>query len=211
MHSGDELVPTFPAHGQAAEVLAVDPLGVMQHVDHLLEREQRVPVPPLHDSPDRAERVERDKVECVPTRLASAWGRAPVRRHAVIHVRGKEGQDGALHHFPPAKSEEEVVVRELDGQRVLHEHRRRETRRRRGRGRGVVRPFRGGAILAAGDLEYEVGERFGAGRCPRRPVSREVVKRGWEDGAYVELAREVDDVDRGGDLVARVVAAVRGE
>ena len=215
MHSGDELIPTFPAHGQAAEVLAVDPLGVMQHVDHLPEREQRVPVPPRGDAPDRAERVESDKVECVSTRLASARDRAPVRRHAVLHVRGEEGRDGALHHFPPTKGEDEVVVRELDGQRVLHEHRRRETRRR-GRERAVVRPFRcgrcrGGAILGAGYLEYEVGERFGARRGLRRSVSREVVKRGWEDGAYVEFAREVDDVDRGGDLVARVVVAVGGE
>ena len=124
MHSRDELVPAFPAHRQAAEVLSVDPLGVMQHVDHLPEREQRVPVAPRRDAPDRAQRVERDEVERVPARLSRARDRAPRRRRAVLHLRGEEGRDGALHRFASAEGEHEVVVRESDGRRVLHEHRR---------------------------------------------------------------------------------------
>ena len=175
MHGGDELVPTFAAHRQAAEVLPVDPLGVVQHVDHLSEREQRVPVAPRRDAPDRAQRVERDEVERVPTRLSRARDRAPRRRLAVLHLRGEEGRDGALHRFAPAEGEHEVVVRKLDGRRVLHEHRRRETRcvrrfgrrrprrgrerrrkRRRGRGRGTV--------LIAGNLEDEARKRLGASR-----------------------------------------------
>lgn len=174
VHSGDELVPTFPAHRQATQVLPVDPLGVMQHVDHLPEREERVPVASRGDAPDRAQGVERDEVERVPARLSAARDRAAGRRHAVLHLRGEEGRDGALHGFAPAEGEHEVVVRELDGRRVLHEHRRRETRcvrrfggrrypRRRlgrasGRGRGR------GAILTAGDLEDEARKRLGASR-----------------------------------------------
>ncbi len=176
MHGGYELVATFPAHGQAAQVPPVDPLGVMQHLDHLPEREQRVPVPPRRDAPDRAQRVQRDEVERVPARLTLARGRAPARRHASLHVQGEERRDGALHHFAPAEGEHEVVVRELDGRRVLHEHRRRETRRRRrvwvcgvghrfGRRRPRRRRRRGrGAVLTAGDLEDEARERLAAAR-----------------------------------------------
>jgi len=175
VHSGDELVPTFAAHRQAAEVLPVDPLGVMQHVDHLSEREQRVPVAPRRDASDRAQRVERDEVERVATRLSRARDRAPHRRLAVLHLRGEEGRDGALHRFAPAEGEHEVVVRELDGRRILHEHRRRETRcvrrfgrrcprRRRGR-RSKRRRGRGrGTVLTAGNLEDEARKRLAASR-----------------------------------------------
>lgn len=54
-------------------------------------------------------------------------------------------------------------------------------------------------------------ERLGAARDPGRSVAREVVERGREDGADVELSRKVDDVYRRGDLVARVVVAVGRE
>ena len=54
-------------------------------------------------------------------------------------------------------------------------------------------------------------ERLGAARGLGRAVAREVVERGGEDGADVELAREVDDVNRRGDLVARVVVTVGPE
>ena len=237
VHSGDELVPTFPAHWQAAEVLPVDPLGVMQHVDHLSEREQRVPVASRGDAPDRAQRVERDEVKRVPARLSPARDRATSRRHAILHLGGEEGRDGALHRFATSEGEHEVVVRELDDGRVLHEHRRRETRRasrfgrrrrryprrrrrrlERGRSGSKRRSGRAaggrvhvrvrGAVLIAGDLEDEARKRFCASRGLRRSVTREIVKGGRKDGSDVELAREVDDVDRGGDLVARVVMAV---
>ena len=56
-----------------------------------------------------------------------------------------------------------------------------------------------------------MGERFGAAGSLGGPVAREVVERSWEDGANVQLTREVDDVDRRGDFVARVVVAVGGE
>ena len=65
-----------------------------------------------------------------------------------------------------------------------------------------------GAALVAGALEDVVRERLGAARGLGRAVAREVVERGGEDGADVELASEVDDVDWRGDLVARVVVAV---
>ncbi len=60
-------------------------------------------------------------------------------------------------------------------------------------------------------LEDEVRERFGPTGGLGRPVAREVVERGREDGTDVQLTREVDDVDRRGDLVARVIVAVGGE
>lgn len=76
-------------------------------------------------------------------------------------------------------------------------------RRRRRRRRGAV------LRVAARQLEKdEVREGLGAAGGLGRAVPREVVERGGEDGADAELAREVDDVDRGGDLVARVVVAV---
>jgi hypothetical protein len=50
-------------------------------------------------------------------------------------------------------------------------------------------------VLVAGALEDEVHERLGAAGGLERSVAREVVQRGREDGAYVELSREVDDVD----------------
>ena len=69
----------------------------------------------------------------------------------------------------------------------------------------------GAVVLAAGGLEDEVREGLGAARGLGRAVAREVVERGGEDGTDVELAREVDDVDRRGDLVTRVVVAVGRE
>ena len=69
----------------------------------------------------------------------------------------------------------------------------------------------GAVVLAAGGLEDEVREGLGAARGLGRAVACEVVERGGEDGADVEFAREVDDVDRRGDLVARVVVAVGRE
>lgn len=51
-------------------------------------------------------------------------------------------------------------------------------------------------------------EWLGAAGGLRRSIASEVVECGWEDGADVELSCEVDDVDRRGDLVARIVVAV---
>jgi hypothetical protein len=50
-------------------------------------------------------------------------------------------------------------------------------------------------VLIAGRLEDEVRERLGAAGILERPVVREVVECGGEDGAYIELSRKVDDVD----------------
>ena len=120
INSKDELPPTITAHRQAAQVLSVHPLGVVQHVDHLAESEERIAVPPRSDAPDGAERVQRDKVECVaaglPTRAVHC-GRAP------LHVRVEEGRHGALQRLAPAEREHQVVVREMNGRRILHEHR----------------------------------------------------------------------------------------
>src|SRR5712671_3683011 len=63
VYGRDKLLPTPAAYGQTAKVLPIDPLGVMQHVDHLAEREERVAVAARGDAPDRAQRVEHDKVE----------------------------------------------------------------------------------------------------------------------------------------------------
>lgn len=52
-----------------------------------------------------------------------------------------------------------------------------------------------GAVLVAGGLEDEVRERLGATGGLGRSVTREVVEGRGEDGAYVELSREVDNVD----------------
>ena len=78
-------------------------------------------------------------------------------------------------------------------------------------GGGGIRRGIGGGISAgagAGHVEDVVRERLGAARRLGRGVPREVVERGGQDGADVELAREVDDVDRRGDLVARLVGSV---
>jgi hypothetical protein len=56
-----------------------------------------------------------------------------------------------------------------------------------------------------------VRERLGAAGGLGHIVAREVVECGGEDGAYVELSREVDDVDGRGDLMPRVVAAIGPE
>ena len=60
-------------------------------------------------------------------------------------------------------------------------------------------------------VEDKVRERFGPAGGLGRSVAREVIERGWEYGADVQLAREVDDVDRSGDLVPWFVLPVRGE
>jgi hypothetical protein len=56
-----------------------------------------------------------------------------------------------------------------------------------------------------------VRERLGAAGDLGQIEAREVVERGGEDGAYVELSREVDDMDGRGDLMPRVVAAIGQE
>ena len=67
-----------------------------------------------------------------------------------------------------------------------------------------------GAVLrvVAGALEDEVRERLGAAGSLGRSVACEVVERCREDGTYVELSREVDDVDGRWDLMPRVVVAI---
>jgi hypothetical protein len=129
MYGRGELAPTFTAHRQAAQVLSVHPLGVVQHVDHLAEREERIAVASRGDATDRAERVQRDEVERVATGLPA---RAAPGGRAALHVRVEEGCHGALQRLASAEREHQVVVRELDGRRVLCEHRRRETRGRLG-------------------------------------------------------------------------------
>lgn len=54
-------------------------------------------------------------------------------------------------------------------------------------------------------------ERLGAAGDLGQIEAREIVERGGENGAYVELSREVDDVDGRGDLMPRVVAAIGQE
>ena len=87
----------------------------------------------------------------------------------------------------------------------------------RGGGRGrdrravLARSLRVGSSSSSSLEEDEVREWLGASGRLGRPVAREVVERGREDGADVQLAREVDDVDRRGYLVPRVVVAVGGE
>jgi hypothetical protein len=56
-----------------------------------------------------------------------------------------------------------------------------------------------------------VREWLGAAGGLGRSVAREVVERGGEDGTYVELSREVNDVDGRGDLMPRVVVAIEPE
>ena len=102
---------------------------MVQHVDHLAEGEERIAVPSRGDAPDRAERVQRDEVERVAAGLPA---HAAHGRRAPLHVRVEEGRHGALKRLAPAEREHQVVVREMDGRRILHEHRRREAR---GRGR----------------------------------------------------------------------------
>jgi hypothetical protein len=54
-------------------------------------------------------------------------------------------------------------------------------------------------------------ERLRAAGDPGRTVAREIVERGGENGTYVKLSGEVDDVDGRGDLVARIVVAIEPE
>lgn len=123
MNSRDEVIPTFTAHRQATQELPVHPFGVVQHVNHLREREQRIAVPSRGDAPDRAERVQRDKVECVAAGLPA---RAAPGGRTALHLRVEEARHGKLEHLAPAEREHQIVVREQDVRRVLHEHRRRE-------------------------------------------------------------------------------------
>lgn len=100
MNSRDEVLPTFTAYGQSPQVLTVDPLGVVQHVDHLSEREQRIAVPARGDAPNRAKGVQRDKVERVAAGLSA---RAARRGRTVLHVRVDEGGYGTLERFSAAE------------------------------------------------------------------------------------------------------------
>ncbi len=54
-------------------------------------------------------------------------------------------------------------------------------------------------------------ERLGATGGPGRTVAREVVEGRREDRADIKLSREVDNVDGRGDLMTRVVVAIRAE
>ena len=102
-------------------------------------------------------------------------------------------------------------MREHDGRCVLQERRRREARAATVRylwGRGAARAR---VLAARSSFEDEVRERLGPGCGSGRPVAREVVECGWEDGADVQLTREIDDVDRRGDLVTRLVVALGGD
>jgi hypothetical protein len=56
-----------------------------------------------------------------------------------------------------------------------------------------------------------VRERLGAAGGLGHVIAREVVERSGEDGAYVELSREIDDVDGRGDLMPRVIVAIGRE
>ena len=103
MNGRYELLPTLAAHRQPAQVPSVDPLGVMQHLHHLPEREQRIPVAPRRDTPDRAQRVQRDEIERVAARLAT---RAAHRGRAVLHVRVEEGGHRTLLGLAPAEGED---------------------------------------------------------------------------------------------------------
>ena len=67
------------------------------------------------------------------------------------------------------------------------------------------------AVLIARALKDEVCERLGAAGGLGHVVAREVVERSGENGAYVELSREVDDVDGRGNLMPRVVVAIGRE
>ena len=102
MNDRYEPLPAFTAHGQATQVVSVHPLGMVQHVDHLPEREQRIAVPSRRDPTDRAERVERDEVERIPARLAAC---ASHRGRAVLDVHVQEGRYGALERLAPAEGE----------------------------------------------------------------------------------------------------------
>jgi len=87
----------------------------------------------------------------------------------------------------PSLKEEGYEERKKEGRVSVDTSKKDNERGRTGSGHG--------AVLVAGALEDDVRERLGAAGGLGRFVAREVVECGGEDRAYVELSREVDDVD----------------
>src|SRR6266702_1289449 len=125
VNRGNKLLPTFTTHRQSTQVLPVHPFGVVQHVYHLAEREQRISVAPRCDSPDGAQRIQRDEVKRVAAGLST---RTTLGGGTVLNLRVEESGNGALQALPPAERKHQSIVREHGGRRILHEHRRREAR-----------------------------------------------------------------------------------
>lgn len=125
VNRGNKLLPTFTAHRQSTQILPVYPFGMVQHVYHLAEREQRISIAPRCDPPDGAQRIERDEVKRVAAGLST---RTTLGGGTVLDLRVEESGNGALQNLPPAERKHQIIMREHDGRRVLHGHRRREER-----------------------------------------------------------------------------------
>ena len=117
VNRGNELLPTFTTHRQSTQVLPIYPFGVVQHVYHLAECEQRISVAPRRDTPDGAQCIERDEVKRVAARLSA---HATLRGGTVLDLRVEESGNGALQDLPPTKRKHQIIMREHDRCRVLH-------------------------------------------------------------------------------------------